>query len=51
MTHTFKPGDKIRTVYGEVLTVAEQIENVVFVQEGDHKRIHATKAFLVGGGK
>jgi hypothetical protein len=41
---TFQRGDKIRTIYGETLTVLEQIGTTIWVYELN-STVHASKAF------
>lgn len=41
-----KKGDKIRTVFGETLTVLEVRENMIYCYEGQAV-VHITKAFPV----
>lgn len=45
--HKFKQGDKARTIWGNVVTVLEQVENIVYVYEGPLDWYHVTKLFPI----
>lgn len=51
MAKQFKRGDKVRTIWGTVVTVLDQVENIVYVYEGPMDWYHVTKVFAVEEGE